>query len=327
MDFQLGNEPNSFKHVFNETVSGEQLGHDFDSLRELLTKFHKFKGSKLVGPDVTRPKRLSESSISYLRDFLGNTFNLSAVSWHQYYFNGRNATIDEFLDPRVFDLLEKQIQAVSEVTREFSSDLPIWLTETSSAYGGGAPGLSNRFVATFLWLDKLGLAAKMGLKVIVRQTFYRGYYSLIDDDLHPSPDYWISLVHKRLVGRKVLRVKFSRKSKEKHLRLYCHCLKKITNATGGVVLFGMNLSNSSEYIIPGGITSRFPFTSLIFTAEDGNLTSRYILLNGRRLEPNDDGTSFIIPTKTMLPLLMPPYSLAFWVFHGKREGTCRKSEM
>lgn len=66
------------------------------------------------------------------------------------------------------------------------------IAETSSAYGGGAPGLSNRFVASFLWLDKLGLAAKMGMKVVVRQTLYNGYYSLIDDDLFPLP---VSFLH------------------------------------------------------------------------------------------------------------------------------------
>lgn len=83
MDFQLGNEPNSFKHVFNVSIPAGQLGQDFNSLRETLSMFQKFKNSKLVGPDVTRPKFLDESSQTYLREFLANVRNLSAVTWHQ----------------------------------------------------------------------------------------------------------------------------------------------------------------------------------------------------------------------------------------------------
>ena len=36
-------------------------------------------------------------------------------------------------------------------------------------------------------MDKLGVAAKEGLGVIMRQTFYGGYYGLIDSDLMPNP--------------------------------------------------------------------------------------------------------------------------------------------
>ena len=37
------------------------------------------------------------------------------------------------------------------------------------------------------WMDKLGVAAKEGLGVIMRQTFYGGYYGLIDSNLMPNP--------------------------------------------------------------------------------------------------------------------------------------------
>lgn len=62
--------------------------------------------------------------------------------------------------------------------------------ETSSAYGGGAPGYSNRFISTFIWLDKLGLAAQNGIDLVIRQSFFNGYYALIDDDYNPAPVSW-----------------------------------------------------------------------------------------------------------------------------------------
>jgi len=42
-------------------------------------------------------------------------------------------------------------------------------------------------VAVDRWLDKLGLAAKMGVDVVIRQSFFHGHYALLDDDMHPRP--------------------------------------------------------------------------------------------------------------------------------------------
>lgn len=47
--------------------------------------------------------------------------------------------------------------------------------------------MSDRFIATFLWLDKLGLGASLGMDVIIRQTIFDGNYGLIDKDYTPNP--------------------------------------------------------------------------------------------------------------------------------------------
>ena len=57
--------------------------------------------------------------------------------------------------------------------------------------------------------------------VVIRQTFYDGYYSLIDHDLNPQPDYWLSLLYKQLVGRKALKVSVS----QGDVRAYASCTK------------------------------------------------------------------------------------------------------
>ena len=49
----------------------------------------------------------------------------------------------------------------------------------------------------------------MGVDVVTRQTLWKGQYGLLDGDLtfNPRPDYWMTLLFKRLVGRKVLKVR------------------------------------------------------------------------------------------------------------------------
>ena len=82
------------------------------------------------------------------------------------------------------DLLPRQIGLAR---RAVGPGTEIWITETGSAWGGGAPGLSDRYLAGFLWLDKLGMAARHGVSLVVRQSLYGGHYALLDPDMRPNP--------------------------------------------------------------------------------------------------------------------------------------------
>lgn len=82
----------------------------------------------------------------------------------------------------------------------------LWLGETSSTYGGGTANASASFVAGFLWLDKLAIAARLQHSVVCRQVFGHAAYSAIGEDNMPNPDYWTALLWKRLVSTRVLAV-------------------------------------------------------------------------------------------------------------------------
>ncbi|XP_021921149.1 heparanase-like isoform X2 [Zootermopsis nevadensis] len=327
ISWQLGNEPNSFNHVFGTPLSGHQLGQDFVELRRLLNSYPRYNTSLLVGPDVTRPliHQIGEQPIPYLKSFLARaTGAISAITWHQYYLNGRKAKLKDFVSPDVLNILACQISALCSATT--GVHLPLWLSETGSAYGGGAPGLSDRFVAGFLWLDKLGMAAHLGVDVVVRQSLCGGNYGLLGPEMEPLPDWWVSVLYKKLVGLGVLNVvrddiiEVSCLGEQGHVRLYCHC----ANQRGAVTLFGVNVMNRESHVMVMGLPPSDSVLAYVLTA-DTILSSRYILLNGRKLSLKPDGS--LPPFKPKFlniskPLVMPAFSMVFWVIEDVHVPVC-----
>lgn len=141
-------------------------------------------------------------------------FFFQCLFCHRYYFSGRNATVEEFLNTSIFDVLKREILDVKNVVaNNTDTSFPIWMSkyphiievgeertfvfhffsadaaaETASAFGGGSPLLSNRFVSGFIWLDKLGMAASNNISVVIRQSFIGGNYGLVDcRSLSPTP--------------------------------------------------------------------------------------------------------------------------------------------
>ena len=68
----------------------------------------------------------------------------------RYYLNGRTCSEEDFYNPDVLDYFLHELNAANNILAKIDPDIPRWLGETSSAYGGGAPGLSDRYIAGFL---------------------------------------------------------------------------------------------------------------------------------------------------------------------------------
>ncbi|KAF7993018.1 hypothetical protein HCN44_005799 [Aphidius gifuensis] len=312
IDWQLGNEPNSFKFVFNQSISATQLAHDYQHLRNLLNDIG-YSSSKLVGPETNHIGESNERGEMYTEEFLKNQDNsIDFVTWHQYYLHGKTAKVDDFINPKVFNQLSSQIKQINNATK-------------NSATGGGVANLSNRFAATFLWLDKLGYSASAGVDVVIRQTLLGGNYSLVGNDLLPNPDWWISVLYKRFVSEIVLDLKTPNNFGT--LRFYAHCTAKLglVNRLPALTVYGMNLDHKSKNIFIQGnwIQKKTNIFLYILTADD--LTSREIKLNGEKLKLNSDGSlppfnPVIIKPTQMINI--PPLSIAFIVIHGADIPSC-----
>ncbi|CAG4943092.1 unnamed protein product [Colias eurytheme] len=324
IDWQLGNEPNSFRHVFNKSISPQMLAHDFMKLRKLLNHSG-YNKSLLVGPDTTRPQEHQPNCLKYMVDFLSNGSQyINVRSWHQYYLNSRTANLEDFWNPDSFDLLNKQIQTMKEHTKKYEH-IPMWLTETSSSYGGGAPGLSNTFAGTPLWLDKLGLSAKNNITTVVRQSLYGGNYSLVDENFEPLPDWWVSVLYKKLVGNKVLHVSCQC---SRYQRVYAHCAnRKYTNDSSAVTIYAINLKMEKIKFLLNGTALHgddLVIDEYILSAPSNNRRSKTLLLNGWPLYYESSVPNFQ-PHQHLYGnhISMPPYSVGFWVIKNTSIKVCQ----
>ncbi|XP_071515865.1 heparanase-like [Panulirus ornatus] len=340
--WQLGNEPNSYKHNYNFTISGEQAALDFSRLQEELSHhFPQEQDRCIVGPDVTRPKKPPQEDASsnhgslpptsladgldYMQEFLENVkINLMAATWHQYYMDGHTAELEDFLSPDILNQLVWQTAEMVAVRDQLSPGTPLWLTETSSAWGGGAPGMSNAYVGGFLWMDKLGVAARGGVDLVARQTLYKGNYALIDADLLPYPDYWLSVLYKRLVGGRVLDLSLSHAPPT--TRLYAHCQRNFTQdyTPGSVVVYGMNLANETTQVSLSDDLALSEILQYLLQAPDGDLRSGDVLLNGWQLQVTGEGSlPDLLPVDVPPGVIhFPPTSFGFWVLPHAHARAC-----
>ncbi|XP_028049551.1 heparanase [Monomorium pharaonis] len=330
LDWQLGNEPNSFKHVFNVTVSATELAKDYDHLRQLLNEAG-YVDSILVGPEVNHVGELSKMGEQYVKTFLSNQKStVNFVTWHQYYLNGREAKVNDFVNPITFNWLPAQINSMRQFIAESGKNVSMWLSETSTAFGGGAPELSDRFVAGFLWLDKLGYSAKAGLNVVTRQSLFGGNYAMVSPDLVPNPDWWVSVFYKQFVSEKVLRLVTP--DNYGYVRLYAHCTPKkaLIARVPAITVYGMNIDKTAAYIDFSNLfaQSKHNKTTKIFyyALTSDHLQSYKIKLNNEtealKLRPNGDLPPFRPVILDSNPVFLPPYSMVFLIIHGLDVPAC-----
>ncbi|XP_063775804.1 heparanase isoform X2 [Pseudophryne corroboree] len=328
LSWELGNEPNSFKKKSGLYIDGSQLGKDFINLHNLLSKYSSYKNSGLFGPDIGQPKKHSQKMLRRFLEAGGKVIN--SATWHHYYVDGHTASKEDFLSPTILDTLASEIETVIKIVNEIVPGKSVWLGETSSAYGGGSLGLSNTYIDGFMWLDKLGMSAKLGIDVVMRQALFgAGSYNLVDSDFEPLPDYWLSLLFKKLVGSIVLNVSFksSKDIGERKIRVYLHCTN-INNpkyTVGDVTLFAINLYDHSQQIqLPSFLSKKSVDEYLLLPGGEGILSTT-VLLNGEVLKMVDEKTLPVLhgrPLDPGSPLVLPSLSFGFYVVKNAEATAC-----
>ncbi|KFW76422.1 Inactive heparanase-2, partial [Manacus vitellinus] len=336
ISWELGNEPNNYRTLIGRSVNGSQLGKDYTQLRSLMQLIRTYSRAHLYGPNIGRPRK---NVIAFLEGFMkvaGGT--VDAVTWQHYYIDGRVAKVTDFLKTRLLDTLSDQIRKIQKVLNTYTPGKKIWLEGVGTTSAGGMNNLSDSYAAGFLWLNTLGLLASQGIDVVVRlSSLDHGHNHLVDQNFNPLPDYWLSLLYKRLIGPKVLAIHVAGLQRKPRpgrvirdkLRIYAHCTSYHNHnyVRGSITLYIINLHRSRKKIkLAGTLRDKIVHQYLLQPYGKDGLHSKLVQLNGQPLAMVDDGTLPELkprPLRAGRTLVIPPLTMSFYVVKNVNALACR----
>lgn len=215
------------------------------------------------------------------------------------------------------EYLNRNLEAEEFYAKLRDSYLPgkaIWNTETGEAGCGGNRWASD-FVDTFRFVDQLGILAQRNVQTVIVNTLAASDYGMLDsENLNPRPDYWAALLWKRLMGDRVLDPGIPPND---DVRAYAMCGKE---KKGAVVLVILNLDQRASHAM------HVPVAGFRYTLSAPQLLSKSVLLNGRELKANADGTVPDLSGESfgMGDVRLEPATITFFVLPKAKNSGCMK---
>ena len=172
---------------------------------------------------------------------------------------------------------EKIDQYYAGLRDRFEPGKSLWITETADAACGGNPWAST-FLDTFRYLVEHASLARRGVKVIMHNTLASSDYGLLDQNtLEPRPNYWATVLWRKLMGPTVLDPQVPATP---NIYAYAQCLE---GRRGGVTLLIINADRQRSFDL------NLAAASERYTLTAKKLESTRIELNGTRLRLTTSG--------------------------------------
>ncbi len=325
--WELGNEVNGYLLFYKMTsFDGATYGQDLKTAQGLLAV--EAPGARLAGPSCAYWPGVGDFHGFYKSFMPVGGKELGLVTWHYYPqqsircpVKSRPASAETMLDPGNLDELHKWADEVEGLASKHAPGVDIWLGETGNAQCGGEPGVSDAFAGCFWWLDQLGALARRGHKRVIRQNLSGSNYGLIDEvTLAPKPDYWVSLLWRKLMGQKVLAATVP--AGHRLVRVYAHCAGAKMGKAGAVTaaLINLDAKRTVRMELPG-LTG--PSRRYLLSAD--SLSSGAIKLNGATLKAAADGTApQLVSAEGDGPYMdLPPRTLGFLLLPEAGAAACK----
>ncbi|MQM03874.1 hypothetical protein Taro_036663 [Colocasia esculenta] len=244
--------------------------------------------------------------------------------------------VSKILDPSYLDGEATTFRNLQDILKNAGTSTTAWVGEAGGAWNSGHNLVTNAFVFSFWYLDQLGMSAAYDTKTYCRQTLIGGNYGLLNTTTYePNPDYYSALLWHRLMGRTSLSTNFTGTKK---IRAYAHCSRQ----SQGITLLLINLDGNTTVRVTPTTDSAFARASrhakglprtkfhgvpprarktfefmrdeYHLTAQDGNLHSQTMLLNGNILAVDSNwNLPALEPVKvnSSQPIIVSPFSIVF----------------
>jgi heparanase 1 len=324
--WELGNEVSTFYavHGLAAQVTVDQYSRDLRLARRLVDGYT--PGARLAGqgsafwPVLGEPLGLLSG---FLPGYLARAGDVvDVISWHYYPQQSRRGPVasrrahpSRLLDPANLDEAAHWAGKIHAWRDRYAPGVPVWLGETGNAQYGGEPGLSDTYLAGLWWLDQLGLMARQGQRVVVRQSLTGMDYGLLDGDtLDPRPDYWNSLLWKRLMGKQVYSARAEGDGADR-VRVYAHAAAGGGEGSAAVLILNLDPWRDASVSFPD-LAGR---ACQVYAVTAPDVLGRTVLLNGVALTLVDGRLLPDLPCTwwegTEVPVVrIHPLSYAFLTF-------------
>ncbi|XP_026810521.1 LOW QUALITY PROTEIN: uncharacterized protein LOC113552053 [Rhopalosiphum maidis] len=327
MAFQIGNDI----QTIGSRIDGLSLGKDANRLRKVLEAFPRYLNSPIMGPDIRSCETQEEAR--YLKNFIiESSPSLSAISYQVPFSSEKNVENPA----EIFSYIQNQMEArvwQKDLTNKYLGKIttkkPLWIVES------GNKDRRGDFIDGLVWAQRLCAGARVGINTIMRKP---SLLSLSE----PTPDYWVSVLHKALVGPEVLDIKISAVNKTR-VETVAHCTKmspydpnegilapEYRYNRGAVVIFGVNMGSETVKIsLKTGQVQSLPLHQYFLTANNRRtkraFKSSSTMLNGQKLILSPDGDVPIISPKVRISnqlITIPSQCVFFLVLPDSKSKAC-----
>lgn len=246
-------------------------------------------GTVLLGPGSVGegPFALAMAGMLHTEDLLRATGSVFDVfSYHLYAAASQRCvtmgakaqtTAEAALSQEWLSRPQKTDEYYAGLRDRFEPGKPLWITETADAACGGNPWAST-FLDTFRYLVEHASLARRGVKVIMHNTLAASDYGLLDQNtFEPRPNYWATLLWRKLMGTTVLDPQVPAVG---DTYVYAQCLE---GRPGGVTLLIVNADRKQSFGV------NVPTDSERYTLTAQPLESTTVRLNGTALRLTRSG--------------------------------------
>ncbi|XP_059488542.1 uncharacterized protein LOC132204207 [Neocloeon triangulifer] len=259
-----------------------------------------------------------------------NADKVDAITWQPSNLaGGANLRTSAIVSKEPGDLFKLELLVLDGALEKLADkSKPIYISDSRLHWEEEAANLKfrNTFGATLLWADRLGQAAATGVSAV----FQPDLLPLHDRGVRvqPHPDFWFAVLYKRLVGNRVLAIRsdafFSPSSS-----FYAQCTPSDVKSgydTGAVTIIGINLGPSEMRGDVSDWSTGRKEIELHQYMLTGKIDDKKMYLNGKELKVNyeDELMPQLLPEVMKSPdeLVLPPYSIAFWVIPDIEAPAC-----